>query len=138
MPRGGAFSIVGLQTKVVKKDHTELFQLKFAPTWVCETTGTLTLKNESTKEEYEYELKGVGEEPLAEDHIILNCKAREKNCHVFNIENKGDKPVNYTVWTDLQNAVGTKEFTVAPRSTYDYDLAVTPLLGGVYTASITF
>lgn len=29
MPRGGAFQIVGLQTKVVKKDHTELFQLKF-------------------------------------------------------------------------------------------------------------
>jgi len=25
MPRGGAFAIVGLQTKVVKKDHTELF-----------------------------------------------------------------------------------------------------------------
>lgn len=70
------------------------------------------MKNESTKEEYEYELKGIGEEPLAEDHIILNCKAREKNTHLFNIENKSDKPINYTVWTDLQNAVGTKEFTV--------------------------
>jgi hypothetical protein len=34
--------------------------------------------------------------------------------------------------------VGVKEFTVPPRQTYDYDLAITPLLGGVYTASITF
>jgi len=38
----------------------------------------------------------------------------------------------------LQNAVGTKEFQVKPRQTYSYDLAITPLLGGVYTASITF
>ncbi len=47
----------------------------------------LTLKNESTKEEYEYELKGVGEEPLAEDHIVLNCKARETTKHIFEIKN---------------------------------------------------
>lgn len=46
--------------------------------------------------------------------------------------------MTYTVWTDLQNAVGTKEFIVKPRSSYDYKLAITPLLGGVYTASITF
>jgi hypothetical protein len=42
------------------------------------------------------------------------------------------------VWTDLQNAVGTKEFVVKSRSSYNYELAITPLLGGVYTASITF
>lgn len=106
VPRSSAFAkcpfeVCGVSTKIVKKDHTELFQLKFYPLWVLEISGTLTLKNESTKEEYEYELKGIGEEPLAEDHIILNCKAREKNTHVFNMENKGDKPITYTVWTDL-------------------------------------
>ena len=105
---------------------------------MCQTTGLLTLKNESTKEEYEYELKGIGEEPLAEDHIVLSCKARETTHHVFEIKNTTDKPQTYTVWTDLQNAVGTKEFTVKARSSHDYDLALTPLLGGVYTASITF
>ena len=123
---------------MVKKGTNESFILKFYPTWVCEVTGTLTLKNESTKEEYEYELKGIGEEPLAEDHIILNCKAREKYIHTFKIPNQTDKSISYTVWTDLQNAVGTKEFTIPPRSTHDYPLSVTPLLGGVYTASITF
>ena len=82
---------------------------------MCQTSGLLTLKNESTKEEYEYELKGVGEEPLAEDHIVLNCKARETTHHSFDIRNPSDKPQTYTVWTDLQNAVGTKEFQVKPR-----------------------
>jgi len=96
------------------------------------------LKNESTKEEYEYELKGIGEEPLAVDHVILNCAARETTEKVFKIDNITDKAITYTVWTDLQNAVGTKEFTIKPKSSYEYKLAITPLLGGVYTASITF
>ena len=51
----------------------------------------MTLKNESTKEEYEYELKGISEEPLSEDHIVLNCKARETTKHVFEIKNTTDK-----------------------------------------------
>ena len=75
-PGGDNFKLSRSQM-LVKKGHTENFQLMFRPQWVCQTTGLLTLKNESTKEEYEYELKGIGEEPLAEDHIVLNCKARE-------------------------------------------------------------
>ena len=40
---------------------------------------------------YEYELKGTGEEPLAEDHIVLNCKARETTKYYFEIKNPTDK-----------------------------------------------
>jgi hypothetical protein len=75
----------------------------------------LTLKNETTKEEYEYELQGIGEEPLAEDHIVLNCKAKETTHHKFEIKNNTDKNQTYTVWTDLQNGVGEKEFVVKAR-----------------------
>jgi hypothetical protein len=125
-------------SKLVKKGAAENFTLSFRPQWVCQTTGLLTLKNESTKEEYEYELKGIGEEPLAEDHVVLSCKARETTRYPLTVRNNTDKPQTYTVWTDLQNAVGEKEFAVKAKSTYDYELAITPLLGGVYTASITF
>ena len=45
----------------------------FKPFWTCEVTGKLILNNATTNEIYEYDLKGIGEEPLAEDHIILNC-----------------------------------------------------------------
>ena len=83
-------------------------------------------------------MKGIGEEPLAEDHIVLSCKARETTHHQFEIKNITDKNSTYTVWTDLQNAVGTKEFQVKAKASHYYDLAITPLLGGVYTASITF
>lgn len=135
--KGGCFHLNRTQM-MVRKQAQENFQLNFKPQWVCQTSGLLTLKNESTKEEYEYELKGIGEEPLAEDHIVLNCKARETTHHSFEIKNTTDKNQTYTVWTDLQNAVGSKEFQVKPRMSHTYDLAITPLLGGVYTASITF
>ena len=135
--KGGSFALNRSQM-LVKKGATDQFQLTFRPQWVCQTTGLLTLKNESTKEEYEYELKGIGEEPLAEDHIVLTCKAREATRHTFEIKNNTDKTQTYTVWTDLQNAVGSKQFSVPARSSQNYDLEITPLLGGVYTASITF
>jgi len=123
---------------LVKKGQTENFSLTFKPVWVCETKGTLTLRNESTKEEYEYELKGFGEEPLAEDHIVLTCEARAVTRHKFELKNTTEKILKYTVWTDLQNAVGKKEIEVRPKATVEYDLEITPLLGGIYTASITF
>ena len=112
--------------------------MAFKPTWVCNVTGMLTLNNRQTGEIYEYELKGFGEEPLAEEHIVLNCKARETTRHFFDIKNPSDKVANYTVWTDLQNAVGKKDFQIKPKDTFKYELTITPLLGGVYTASITF
>jgi hypothetical protein len=67
------FTISRTSINVKKNGNTDSFQLTFAPPWICQVTGQLMLKNEATKEEYEYELKGVGEEPLAEDHIVLNC-----------------------------------------------------------------
>lgn len=118
-PKSGPFSLHRHQM-LVKKGGRESFKLTFSPQWVSMTTALLTLKNDSTKEEYEYELKGIGEEPLAEAHIVLTCKARETTKHVFPVKNFSDKPQTYTVWTDLQNAVGPKEFTVKPRQTFDY------------------
>jgi len=106
--------------------------------WECNVESKLTLKNEVTNEEYEYELKGFGEEPLAEDHIVLSCKARETTSHVFKVENKSDKTIHYRVETDLQRAIGISEFNVKPKEVFSYKLDVTPVLGGTYTASITF
>jgi hypothetical protein len=104
--KGGNFFWMNTKNLLVKKKETQSFTLYFKPTWVMQHTGTLTLRNELTKEEYEYELKGYGEEPLAQYHYVLNCKARETKEHTFEVKNYSDKTLTYTVWTDLQNAVG--------------------------------
>ncbi len=48
----------------------------FAPKWICQAEAKLTLYNPLTNDLFEYELKGVGEEPLSEGHITLSCLAR--------------------------------------------------------------
>ena len=97
-PKGnqGTFSLA--RTNItVKKGTTENFVLSFRPNWIITVTGMLVLHNKTTGEIYEYELKGFGEEPLAEDHIVLNCKAREKKTYTFEIKNTTEKPLTYTV-----------------------------------------
>ena len=110
----------------------------FKPYWVTEVIGKLTLNNNTTNEVYEYDLKGIGEEPLAEDHIVLNCQARQTTVHGFEIKNLFEKAVQYWVETDLNNVTGAEQFVVKPRDTFIYNLSITPILGGVYTGSITF
>lgn len=70
--KNGIFSI-NVKEMIVKRKTTNNFLLMFKPYWVTEVVGKLTLNNNTTNEVYEYDLKGIGEEPLAEDHIILNC-----------------------------------------------------------------
>jgi hypothetical protein len=136
--KNGTFNI-NLKELHVKRKSTNCFVLSFKPLWVCELEAKLVLNNATTNEIYEYDLKGIGEEPLAEDHIVLTCKAREMTTHNFDIKNTtSEKPQVYRVETDLNNVTGTDNFKVKARETYKYAMSITPILGGVYTGSITF
>jgi hypothetical protein len=135
----GSFDIKPKEILNVKKQSSDQFcLLTIEPEWACTIESKLTLKNDVTNEEYEYELKGYGEEPLAKDHIVLHCRAREKSTTKLEIPNRTNKTVKYTVTTDLQRPEGESSFSIPPTGTYEYELSVTPILGGTYTASITF
>lgn len=135
--KNGVFTI-NCQEMQVKKKTTNNFLLTFKPYWTCEIDEKLVLNNATTNEIYEYDLKGIGEEPLAEDHIILNCQARQTTVHNFEIKNTSDKLQTYRVETDLNNVTGAETFKVKPKENARYPLSITPILGGVYTGSITF
>lgn len=38
----------------------------------------MIIENGASNDHYTYEITGYGDEPLAEDHIILNCRARKR------------------------------------------------------------
>jgi len=135
--KNGTFNI-NAQEMQVKKKTTNNFLLSFKPYWTCEIDEKLVLNNATTNEIYEYDLKGIGEEPLAEDHIILSCQARQTTVHNFEIKNTSEKMQTYRVETDLNNVTGADNFKVKPKETAKYPLSMTPILGGVYTGSITF
>ena len=34
-----------------------------------------------------YDLHGIAEEPLAEEHVVVKCEAREKTSYAFQVKN---------------------------------------------------
>lgn len=54
------------------------YPLTFSPAWMCEgVTGKLSLKNPHSGHTLEYDLVGSAVDPLAEEHIVKSCNARE-------------------------------------------------------------
>lgn len=98
----------------------------------------MTIYNPITNDVFEYELQGIGEDPLSEGHINLHCFARKQTSHTFMINNYTEKPVTYEVSTDLYNASGDSTLIIPPKSSSHYTLSVAPTLSGEYTGSITF
>ena len=128
----------GLKDFRVPRGQIGNYQITFRPPWILEAEARLTLHNPFTGQQYDFELKGFGEEPLAEGHIVLECQARKTKSCTFSIKNEYDRRMTYKVETDLYNAAGKSSFELNPNKTEEYLLEVTPVLGGAYTGSITF
>jgi len=84
-------------------------------------------------------LKGIGEEPLEEEHLALKCKARNKSKHKIAVPNfYKDRVVTYRIESDIVNITGDSSITIGPSETKSYVFYITPTQGGTYTGSITF
>ena len=128
-------------TFFVKHNDRNDYQLTFAPSWRCEAKALLTFKNPLTFDLFEYELIGHGEDPMSKGNIHLKCKVREKTSHTFKIENPyEDEQAIYDVTTDLPEGwiIGPKQIKAMIGKEAKYKLEVMPILGGVFTGSITF
>lgn len=121
-----------------KRKQTSNFPLKFNPTWICESEGILTLHNPNTNDTFEYHLKGIGEDPLAEDHLLINCQVREEATLNIDVRNYAEKMMAYKVYYEMPYAHGESTFKVRPTSTDKYKLKINPILGGEYTGYINF
>ena len=135
---GNIFS--GIRELTIKRKSQGNFILHFHPQNPYEKyEGKLTISNTTTNDHYEYDLIGLTEDPLAKAHITIKCIAQNPEKKIIEIPNPyNDKAVTYVVETDLINAGGINKFSIEPGKIYKYQLIVTPLIGGIYTGSITF
>ncbi|CAD7959898.1 unnamed protein product [Amoebophrya sp. A25] len=117
---------------------TTYYELKFKPHWVCEQVCHLALVNEGANETYEYELTGKGEEPLAEDHVIIMCQARERTDHEFSVRNYGQRETTFEVESDILHISGPSSVRAAPGETVGYNLSFLPLQAGNVTGCVMF
>ena len=123
----------------IKAKSTNYYIITFRPLSIGKAEARIMLTNPYTNDVFDYELLGIGEEPLATDHIILDCVAKNQAVKTIEVPNPyKDKPVTYRVETDLINPGGTPILRIAPGKTAKYTLSVTPSLGGLYTGSISF
>merc|ERR1719440_741626 len=114
------------------------YMLTFKPDWVCDLRGTLVLHNAGTTETYEYELHGVAEEPLAEEHVVIKCEAREKTSHKFKVYNHSSSPGQFEVESDLVHISGPSTISVPGKDSGEYELTFQPLQAGNVTGCIMF
>lgn len=57
---------------------------------------------------------------------------------MISVKNPYNRLMHYNVETDLVNSWGISHIEIPPNGTYQYQLNVNPLFGGVYTGQITF
>jgi len=114
------------------------YPLTFKPEWVCNVNAQLVLHNAGTNETYEYDLHGLAEEPLADEHVVIKCEAREKTSHTFVVRNYSAAPATFEVESDLVHISGPSSVQVEGRGTAEYELTFQPLQAGQVTGCIMF
>ena len=130
----------GSRDLTVKRKSSANFLLVFRPVNPLEKyEGKLAIINTTTNDHYDYDLLGLTEDPLAKGHIVIRCIAQTAEKRLIDIMNPyKDRPVSYLIETDLINVIGLSKITIEAGKVHKYSLAVNPLIGGVYTGSITF
>ncbi|KAG8346440.1 hypothetical protein TRVL_02733 [Trypanosoma vivax] len=133
---GDSFS--GPRELSVQRGKSRQYPLRYSPAWVASDTGSLVLLNNETGERRTYILYGEAEEPLSEDMISVECKAREKRTVMLAVPEIQCCDTTYSVEMDLSFARGPSTHFVARGTTSKYELVLSPLIGGTYTGRIIF
>ncbi|KAI9981068.1 hypothetical protein PInf_010477 [Phytophthora infestans] len=136
----------GPPTLVVPAKRSATYPLTFTPSWMYHETKTFVLLNTATQQQFEFDLSGYGEEPLAQDHVVLSCQARTSIEHNFNVFALPGGDANaaqvFKVVSDLRYVVGAPTITVPAGSgasrSVKYPLTFSPLVSGSYFGSVTF
>jgi hypothetical protein len=122
----------------VGKDPFQL-KLTFEPEWTYDSQATMTVFYKETNEEFEYELRGKGEEPLAEKEYIIDCKLKEEKIVEIELDTIKKTGGAFSVEIDLPHyASGPEIFEVPFGKIGKYPLKIHALLGGEFTGSVTF
>lgn len=135
----GAKEFTGPLALTVGAHETSSYPLSFYPAWICDVKSQLVLHNTTTDTRFEYNLSGVGEEPLAESQIQLKCVARETVSQEFKVPGiRGQSTTLYTVESDMPHVTGPSTVTAKSNEPVTYKLQFCPTIGGAYSGSITF
>lgn len=144
----------GPPTLQVPAKRNASYPLAFSPKRISTEKCSFVLVNLATQQQFEFELSGYGEEPLAQDHIVLTCQARTSIVHEFDVLSFKTDPQGeqtFKVESDLRDVVGAPTVKAPPPRHFaastgavgsvvvaKYPLTFSPIVSGTYFGSITF
>ncbi|KAJ3174886.1 Cilia- and flagella-associated protein 47, partial [Irineochytrium annulatum] len=134
--QGPAFS--GPHSIIAKARSTTPYSITFKPMRACEVVGMLTLSNLQTAQKHVYHLRGVGQEPLPEEHREIECAARDKIRETFKVTNHTDRDAEYDVVTDIPNASGLRRIFVPAGQSVDHVLEIQAKRTATSTQLVTY
>lgn len=136
---GDAFT--GAKELRVPKGKKKDYAIKYSPPWITESredVGKLVLLNSGTGQRHTYTLTGTADEPLSEDTIYVECRAREHRSIVLTIPNVATHDCTYHIETDLPFTEGEASVIIPRDSFVKYTLNFFPAVGGTYMGKVFF
>eukprot|EP00833_Pecoramyces_ruminatium_P004278 jgi/Orpsp1_1/1178310/evm.model.c7180000064802.1 len=122
----------------VKAHSSEDFPVMFKSQIPCRIEGHLILSNLQNNQKYEFDLLGISTEPLAEDDITINGKAREVISYSFPVHNYSNLDDFFTIRTDLPIVSSETPLHIKAGETEYCNVKLFPKSSGIYKNSITF
>eukprot|EP01119_Soliformovum_irregulare_P018090 TRINITY_DN5485_c0_g2_i1.p1 TRINITY_DN5485_c0_g2~~TRINITY_DN5485_c0_g2_i1.p1 ORF type:complete len:1724 (+),score=575.60 TRINITY_DN5485_c0_g2_i1:408-5174(+) len=121
----------------VASHKTAYYCLTFAPIIRGNFTGTLALSTYPMGE-FIFNLKGVSEDPLPEDTLTIQTKAKQRTFLEIPVKNQSTSATTFQVFTDIPSIVGKSTITVAALENFKYQIALCPLVSGNHSGNISF
>nr|DBA33280.1 TPA: hypothetical protein GDO54_000991 [Pyxicephalus adspersus] len=122
----------------VPAGETVQYSLMFKPISKCFSTGKLMLQNETDGTEHIFGLKGIGQEPLALDHIMIDCQVRQVTQKVLMVPNYTNDRLTFKVVSDIPIIGGPQTITVKPGTSSPYTFSISPWKRGLFQGVISF
>ncbi|XP_028275748.1 cilia- and flagella-associated protein 47-like [Parambassis ranga] len=114
------------------------YPLTFHPAAPYTVMGKLSLHNNCDGTEHLFTLRGVGENPLPVDHVVLHCPVGKTTHTQLDVPNYSQHKLTLEVVTDLSVVSGTPSLEIKPCRSAPYILAVSPWKRGKQTGCVSF
>lgn len=85
-----------------------------------------------------YNFRGVGQEPLPDGHVKIQCRCRQKIVHKVVIQNNSEHTATFEMLTALPFVKGQPVIQLKGREKLEYELEVDAKKSGTFKDSIYF
>ncbi|XP_078264971.1 cilia- and flagella-associated protein 47-like [Rhinoraja longicauda] len=122
----------------IRACETAMYPLMFKPDFECVTMGKLVLTNLTDGTERIFNLKAIGNSPMAIDHIVIDCQVRHTTKKVLTVPNYTQTKLICKVVSDLPIVSGVPHVTLKPGQSVPYEINILPWKQGNFTGVISF